>query len=112
MNILDSLTQASVLHEGAKVRVIMDELVVKHHNDVRLHQEVLRNQRRLIADLEGRIDELTLEICRLKESKTQDKVKLEENEKTLKELEAVVEILINSNKAGRESFVKHALTVK
>lgn len=106
---LDSLTKEAALNETAKMRVIMDEVVVQHQKDVRIHHEVLRRQREAIAAMNARIDELSIDLAAARKKTERDKEEVKRLEKRIDEMGEIVSMLELSAKMGRKTLVAHAV---
>ena len=107
--IVQHLTKAAALNESAKVRVVMDEVVRKHHSDVLIHQEVLRRQRALIGELQEQADQHRLELARLKQRQNKDKARMKQLKQRVDELEEIVGAIETAIRMGRETYIEHAL---
>jgi len=68
-----------VMSQAAKMEVVMKEIVLLGQKDIRLAQELLKEQRQAISDLEQ-------EVLKLKENREENKDKIEWIEKSIKYL--------------------------
>lgn len=107
--VVQALTKEATVNEAAKLRVLMDEVLVHHHRDVRLHQEVLRQQRQAIVTLQAEVDAKEVELAKLRAARERYTERIAFVEKRLDQLAEIIAVMERSTQLGRKGLIAASL---